>query len=108
MGVKKSTVWTSAWSGAIRYTPASSASSKPTRTFGSCCRANFPSTVSSAAGLSLDAQPAALTDSVSRSGLFSDMDVIVAKEWFWECLPEGNVIQSGGTDSKDPYRTTDR
>src|SRR6266581_7534449 len=73
MGVKKSTVCTSAVAGAIWYTPASSARSKPTRTLGSCCRANFPSTVSSAAGLSLDAQPAALTDSVSRNGFVSGM-----------------------------------
>src|SRR5215470_13856925 len=71
MGVKKSTVCTSAISGAILYTPASSAWSKPTRTFGSCCRANFPSTLSSAAGLSLDAQPAAFTDSVRRNGFTS-------------------------------------
>src|SRR5258708_38894904 len=74
MGVKKSTVWTRACVAEILYTPASSALSKPTRTFGSCCRANFPSTVSRAAGLSLDAQPAALTDSVSRNGLLSRMD----------------------------------
>src|SRR5208282_3582316 len=73
MGVKKSTVCTSAVSGVSRYTPASSARSKPTNTFGSCCLANFPSTESSAAGLSLDAQPAAFTDSVRRNGLTSDM-----------------------------------
>src|SRR5215813_7517377 len=69
MGVKKSIVWTSARSGVSWYTPASSAVSKPTSTFGSCCRANFPSTESSAAGLSLDAQPAAFTDWVRRNGL---------------------------------------
>src|SRR5579864_7379002 len=79
MGVKKSTVCTSACSAEILYTPASSAVSKPTRTFGSCCRANFPSTVSSAAGLSLDAQPAALTDSVRRNGFTSGTKIIVAK-----------------------------
>jgi hypothetical protein len=44
---------------------------------GSCCRANFPSTVSSAAGLSLDAQPAAFTDSVNRNGFTSDMKGIL-------------------------------
>src|SRR5215469_4149550 len=71
MGVKKSTVWTSAWLAEILYTPASSAVSKPTRTLGSCCRANFPSTVSSTAGLSLDAQPAAFTDSVRRNDFTS-------------------------------------
>src|ERR1700728_4531850 len=78
MGVKKSTVCTSAWSGAMRYTPASSARSKPTRTLGSCCRANFPSTVSSTAGLSLDAQPAALTDSVRRNDVVSDTSLFYA------------------------------
>src|SRR5205807_10117478 len=80
MGVKKSTVCTRAWSGAILYTPASSAWSKPTRTFGSCCRANFPSTVSSAAGLSLDAQPAAFTDSVNRIGFTSGMKGILLEQ----------------------------
>src|SRR5208282_282019 len=79
MGVKKSTVCTSAVSGVSRYTPASSARSKPTSTLGSCCRANFPSTVSSAAGLSLEAQPAALTDSVRRNGLTSATSPIVAE-----------------------------
>src|SRR5450432_119847 len=73
MGVKKSTVWTKALSGPSRYTPPSSACSKPTRTFGSCCRANFPSTVSSTAGLSLEAQPAALTFSVSRTFFISNI-----------------------------------
>src|SRR5271166_3394650 len=42
-------------------------------TLGSCCRANFPSTESSTAGLSLLAQPAALTISVRRGVLTSDM-----------------------------------
>src|SRR5258707_5463266 len=64
-------------SGPSRYAPASSAWSKPTRTLGSCCRANFPSTWSSAAGLSLDAQPAALTVAVRRTVLVSDMEDIV-------------------------------
>src|SRR5882724_7960735 len=59
--------------GPSRYTPASSAWSKPTRTLGSCCRANFPSTVSSTAGLSLEAQPAAFTFSVRRTFFVSDM-----------------------------------
>src|SRR5512133_2393215 len=71
MGVKKSTVCTKATSSDRRYTPASSALSKPTSTFGSSCRANFPSTASSAAGLSLLAQPAALTCSVNRIGFAS-------------------------------------
>src|ERR1051326_3747368 len=78
MGVKKSTVWTSACVLEILYTPASSAVSKPTITFGSCCRANFPSTASSAAGLSLLAQPAALTCSVSRIAFTSDISLILA------------------------------
>jgi hypothetical protein len=77
MGVKKSTVWTSASVAEILYTPASSAVSKPTSTFGSFCRANFPSTASSAAGLSLLAQPAAFTCSVSRIVLVSAiMDIL--------------------------------
>jgi hypothetical protein len=77
MGVKKSTVWTSACVPEILYTPASSAVSKPTSTFGSFCRANFPSTASSAAGLSLLAQPAAFTCSVSRIVLVSAiMDIL--------------------------------
>src|SRR5271166_6212944 len=78
MGVKKSTVWTSASSGVSRYTPASSAVSKPTRTLGSCCRANFPSTESSTAGLSLLAQPAAFTISVKRGLALSGTSSIVA------------------------------
>src|SRR5258708_10537877 len=68
MGVKKSTVCTNASSGEILYTPASSAVSKPTRTFGSCCLGNFPSMESSAAGLNLDAQPADFTEAVRRTG----------------------------------------
>ena len=64
----------------ILYTPASSAVSKPTSTFGSFCRANFPSTVSSAAGLSLLAQPAALTCSVSRIVLVS------AISWYFKVI----------------------
>src|SRR5664279_5762592 len=75
MGVEKSTVWTSASAGVSRYTPASSAVSKPMSTLGSCCRANFPSTESSTAGLSLLAQPAAFTISVRRVVLTSDMQV---------------------------------
>ena len=68
MGVKKSTDCTRARSGESLYTPASSAVSKPTRTFGSCCLGNFPSIESSAAGLNLDAQPADFTDAVRRTG----------------------------------------
>src|SRR6516165_5793345 len=67
IGVKKSTVCTKASSGESLYTPASSAVSNPTRTFGSNCFGNFPRTESSAAGLSLDAQPADFTDAVRRT-----------------------------------------
>src|SRR5580700_3621847 len=61
-------VCTKASSGDILYTPASSAVSKPMSTFGSDCLGNFPSIESSAAGLSLDAQPADFTDAVRRIG----------------------------------------
>jgi hypothetical protein len=37
-------------------------------TFGSDCLGNFPRIESSAAGLSLDAQPADFTDAVRRTG----------------------------------------
>src|SRR5205807_5178704 len=96
MGVKKSTVCTRAWSGAILYTPAASAWSKPTRTFGSCCRANFPSTVSSAAGLSLDAQPAAFTDSVRRNGLASAMVHCTELQSVPRSLHHGDTEESRG------------
>src|SRR5215472_15378741 len=101
MGVKKSTVCTSAVSGAIWYTPASSAWSKPTRTFGSCCRANFPSTLSSAAGLSLDAQPAAFTDSVRRNGFTSGTGSFYADQ---EHSPQG----ARGNAGKSPSRVEKR
>src|SRR5258708_21919649 len=65
MGVKKSTVWTSAISGFSRYTPASSLVSKPTSTFGSVGRGKRRKTESSNPGLSFAAQPAALTMAVS-------------------------------------------
>src|ERR1043165_7686713 len=88
IGVKKSTVCTSACVAEILYTPASSAVSKPTRTLGSCCRANFPSTASSAAGLSLLAQPAALTCSVNRIALVSDI-VLILKHRLLSEIPNG-------------------
>src|ERR1035437_728748 len=50
-------------------------------TLGSCCRANFPSTESSTAGLSLLAQPAAFTISVRRVVLTSDMQLHSSKRW---------------------------
>src|SRR5260370_26055379 len=65
MGVKKSTVCTSAISGLSRYTPASSLVSKPTSTFGSVGRGKRRKTESSNPGLSFAAQPAALTIAVS-------------------------------------------
>src|SRR3989304_2068685 len=71
MGVKKSTVWTSANSSERRYTPASSLVANPTSTLGSTCRGSRVSTLSSTAGPSLPAQPAALLASVSRGFLAS-------------------------------------
>src|SRR2546429_6638853 len=65
MGVKKSTVRTSAISGLSRYTPASSLVSKPTSTLGSVGRGKRRKTESSNPGLSFAAQPAALTMAVS-------------------------------------------
>jgi hypothetical protein len=64
-GVKKSTVCTSARSSLIRYTPASSLVLKPTSTFGSVGNGRRRSIESSVPGLSLAAQPAALTMAVS-------------------------------------------
>src|SRR2546428_819151 len=69
MGVKKSTVWTSAISGLSRYTPASSLVSKPTSTFGSLGRGKRRKTESSNPGLSFAAQPAALTMAFQWSGV---------------------------------------
>src|SRR6266481_1114890 len=65
IGVKKSTVCTSAISGLSRYTPASSLVSNPTSTFGSVGRGKRRKTESSNPGLSFAAQPAALTMAVS-------------------------------------------
>src|SRR6266481_2021707 len=103
MGVKKSTVCTRASSLEILYTPASSAVSKPTSTFGSCCRANFPSTASSAAGLSLLAQPAAFTCSVRRYVLVSDMR-LHSKAWLRLVRLERSVSgpKRDGPKSGDP------
>src|SRR5487761_219812 len=68
MGVKKSTVCTSARSSESRYTPASSLVSKPTSKFGSVGRGKRRSTESKRPGLSLAAQPAALAADVRRTG----------------------------------------
>src|SRR5216683_6967557 len=65
IGVKKSTVCTSAMPSPSRYTPASSLVSKPTSTFGSVGRGKRRKTESSNPGLSFAAQPAALTIAVS-------------------------------------------
>src|SRR5215472_5110185 len=58
MGVKKSTVETSARSSAIRKTAASSPVVAPTRTLGSSRAGSAPRTCPSSTGLSLQAQPA--------------------------------------------------
>jgi hypothetical protein len=63
--VKKSTVCTSASSSLIRYTPASSLVLNPTSTFGSVGSGRRRSIESSVPGLSLAAQPDALTMAVS-------------------------------------------
>src|SRR5690242_13531828 len=68
MGVRKSTVWTSASSSEIRYTPASSLVSKPTSKFGSFGRGRRRSTESKRPGLNFAAQPAALAADVKRTG----------------------------------------
>src|SRR6185503_2432526 len=65
MGVKKSTVCTKASSAVSLYTPASSAVSNPTSTFSFVTRGISRKTRSNNFGLSLDAQPAALTCAVN-------------------------------------------
>src|SRR5205807_1288858 len=65
IGVKKSTVCTSAISSPSLYTPASSLVSNPTSTLGSLARGKPRKTESSKLGLSFAAQPAALTIAVS-------------------------------------------
>src|SRR4029077_18403126 len=65
IGVKKSTVCTSANPSPSRYTPASSLLLKPTSTFGSVGNGRRRSIESSVPGLSFAAQPAALTMAVS-------------------------------------------
>src|SRR5438094_8817621 len=58
MGVKKSTVCTSARSLVRRYTPASSALTEPTSTFGSCNFGSCRKTCDRAFWLNFDAHPA--------------------------------------------------
>src|SRR6185503_3310726 len=68
IGVKKSTVATSARSGAIRYTAASSRSAAAASTLGSTIGGRAPRTCPSSRGLSLQAQPAPWLYSVNLSG----------------------------------------
>src|SRR2546428_8253673 len=65
MGVKKSTVCTSAISSVILYTPASSAVEISTRRFGSCCGGSSARACPNTVGLIFDAQPAQATRLVS-------------------------------------------
>src|SRR5687767_4282654 len=74
MGVKKSTVWTSARSSERRKTPASSAVSMPTIRFGFAGMSSPPSTWASTLGASLDAQPAHETISVRRIATSEERD----------------------------------
>src|SRR3990172_9924012 len=66
IGGKKSTVLTSARSGAIRYTPASSPVFSPTRRFGSTAGGRRRRTSPSVFASILAAQPAQLAHCVSR------------------------------------------
>src|ERR1700674_5364438 len=66
IGVKKSTLKTSAMSELKRYTPASSADALPTSTFGSVMRGSPPRTCASTLASTLDAQPAQETMCVKR------------------------------------------
>src|SRR5579864_5912128 len=69
IGVKKSTVCTSAHSGVSLYTPASSAVSNPTRTLLFAQRGMRASTWSKTFGLSFDAQPAACELAVNLTAI---------------------------------------
>src|SRR5437016_8937313 len=73
-GVKTSTVWTRARSGAMRYTPASSAVLVATRTAGSVTGGRWRRTCARSAGPSLEAQPAQATIEVSLIRSRSVMD----------------------------------
>jgi hypothetical protein len=59
---------------------------------GSFCRANFPSTASSAAGLSLLAQPAAFTCSVSR--------IVLSSAISWYFTGNGSLLLKSSCFSK--------
>src|SRR5712691_8036337 len=65
IGVKKSTVCTSAISSVILYTPASSAVEISTRRLGSCCGGSSARACPNTVGLIFDAQPAQATRLVS-------------------------------------------
>src|SRR5438105_11166877 len=78
MGVKKSTVATSARSPSIWNTAASSRRSVPTRTRGSVSGGSASRTCPSSTGLSLQAQPAPWLYSVRRSCPNCSMGVILA------------------------------
>src|SRR6476660_8589685 len=73
MGVKKSTVWTSARSFVKRYTPASSALTEPTSTFGSRNFGSCRKTCDRAFWLNFDAHPAQDESDVSLRICSRDM-----------------------------------
>src|SRR5512143_4145831 len=83
IGVKKSAVRTMAVSLEIRYTPASSAFDRPTRTFGSVIAGNCPRTWDSSAGLNFAAQPAQLERCVSLISIEINYDIFFRKS---QCL----------------------
>src|SRR5947208_15968948 len=79
IGVKKSTVCTRARLSVNLYTPASSLVSKPTSTFSFGTRGKVASTWSQTVGLSLDAQPAALTCAVNFAYTVPPADLIICE-----------------------------
>src|ERR1700741_3563518 len=95
-GVKKSTVCTSARSSLIRYTPASSLVLKPTSTFGSVGSGRRRSIESSVPGLSLAAQPAALTMAVSFTESVKPHLTLLHLDYSWAIevmlMADGNLL----------------
>src|SRR5260370_41909851 len=81
IGVKKSTVCTRARLSDNLYTPASSLVSKPIRTFSFGTRGKLASTLSKTFGLSLDAQPAALTCAVNFAVKISPYTLIIGDRY---------------------------
>src|SRR5260370_39097670 len=79
IGVKKSTVCTSARLSVSLYTPASSLVSKPTSTFSFGTRGKLASTWSKTFGLSLDAQPAAFTCAVNFAPTLPPSHLIIGE-----------------------------